>query len=1247
MPLRIKLLVLSCAVAAALLPFTLPAASRVSAQEPPALTEEQKKLVTAARDAVRAAERAVVAAEETRRSADAKVTRVSTLVSFDDADETSMRSLEDLASVIRSTANPNHLAALEESKTKLTEAKTTLTKARDALPAEAAGLPAEIGAARKESNDELERVDKQLAAQEKSKKSLQETLSAVPSKVKALADLFPERLAALSAIAKDAKPDALLPTLPEEMPALVEVVGLAQLLRERWKDVSAALKQAGAENAEANKEVAAAVDKVALDKADSDTVKILQNFQPWLKELSAHATAESGKAGTLLPALIAEPVKKGPEASKLIADGASLNADLNRLGDSWLSLAARLQGVAVPGFKLADTSRDARALADAVNNLNISVSVLQDALAGDASDFVADKISLFYYTDVPRIMKMLNSATFQVGGIKGASEQAALERRRLLEVESDLAEVVNKVSADQRRVLVLEEELRSAKAAFSSAEEILRNTTRVLHTRQEDHKKTEEKRNAAKTAFDAAPEDPEKRLAFDRASDEFDRSTGRVQGAQERNDDATRDRDAAKERRDALADEQAGLPAKIQQARDDLAAAQAAVVRQRRSAFLAANAESEAFAQARDNAPFWFGPAVAFSSDPVKRVLMFAFDDSKTIFLRGKESDLNVVKDIIARFDSPAPQARLTLWTLEMSSDTSPKGTKHFNEALQIIEEELANNRALTAAAVSYLRDCISEEVNQVAAVEQAKFKDPAVSRALGQDLYRLTRLYFYQPEVAERLGLPREPIHDNLENAKLAAQTTRLLAPDPAGTTTLGEALMVLSLGRRINRVRIMNRFRDGLKQRLEELALHDTFSDEEDTWKDDGSSKFFTSTRRALGLDVAGGANPALEPLTAMQLEILHAAEKLALQRATRHLKSLLGELKALDAEQKSLDPERTAKRRVQLAARRMSLVPQVLVITDWIKRQTGLDPRVELNRDDKGNFTVSALRMSDTQVAELSGFAEVAGSLNPLRTANARVAAADQMLKELIIAVEDDMERTFVQRMLNRLRRRITRDKIGVGVGVMQRTSMLATNRLLARVDPRASAQLPVGEEQNILESVRQLSQIVLAGQAGGPLALIGALDRQPREPPPEVFGINTGNTFQVTPIFDPSGQALRFKFDFVGITRIQEPDGSTSRQVPRIERHTVNTEVQLSNLEMREVSRFESNVRVGRPTEYSGGLPIVRDIPKKVRPYLPLLAWFVRRGGKAAVVQQSLIFGQTTMYPTIGDIMELLTPPLSVE
>jgi hypothetical protein len=155
----------------------------------------------------------------------------------------------------------------------------------------------------------------------------------------------------------------------------------------------------------------------------------------------------------------------------------------------------------------------------------------------------------------------------------------------------------------------------------------------------------------------------------------------------------------------------------------------------------------------------------------------------------------------------------------------------------------------------------------------------------------------------------------------------------------------------------------------------------------------------------------------------------------------------------------------------------------------------------------------------------------------------------------------------------------------------------------------------------------------------MGALGALKSLPQKPQSELYGLTTGNVFQVTPIFDPSGQALRFKFDFVGQSQIREPNGTVNPQLPRIERHTVNTEVQLSNLELREVSRFESNARLGIATRYAGGIPLLKDIPYVK--YVPLIGWFVRTSGKAAVTQQSLIFGQTTMYPTIGDIMGLLT------
>jgi len=218
-------------------------------------------------------------------------------------------------------------------------------------------------------------------------------------------------------------------------------------------------------------------------------------------------------------------------------------------------------------------------------------------------------------------------------------------------------------------------------------------------------------------------------------------------------------------------------------------------------------------------------------------------------------------------------------------------------------------------------------------------------------------------------------------------------------------------------------------------------------------------------------------------------------------------------------------------------------------------------------------------------------------------------------------------------------------GVSVGVVQRESMLATNRGVARIDPRASAQLAVGDQEDILSGIQQLAQIYATVQTGGALAALGALQQLPREPQPEIYALNTGNKFQVTPVFDPSGQALRFKFDFVATANLQEPNGTTNTQMSRIERHTINTEVQLSNLETREISRFEVNARLGLPTTYWGGIPILKDIPY-VRPWVPLIGWFVRKAGSNASAQQSVIFGQTTIYPTIGALIDLVSEPGSV-
>ena len=150
------------------------------------------------------------------------------------------------------------------------------------------------------------------------------------------------------------------------------------------------------------------------------------------------------------------------------------------------------------------------------------------------------------------------------------------------------------------------------------------------------------------------------------------------------------------------------------------------------------------------------------------------------------------------------------------------------------------------------------------------------------------------------------------------------------------------------------------------------------------------------------------------------------------------------------------------------------------------------------------------------------------------------------------------------------------------------MLATNRLVARVDPRASADAELSGGTDFLGEASQLGQLYdrfrqeqgadedhlprrrrrrrprqPPGQtpserpsASGPSPPCSATCSPPPQPAGEIYSINSGNLFKVTPIFDPSGQALRFQFDYAGTTDVREPDGTTNPSLPRVERHTVD-------------------------------------------------------------------------------------------
>lgn len=179
----------------------------------------------------------------------------------------------------------------------------------------------------------------------------------------------------------------------------------------------------------------------------------------------------------------------------------------------------------------------------------------------------------------------------------------------------------------------------------------------------------------------------------------------------------------------------------------------------------------------------------------------------------------------------PAPQARLNLWTLELNSTADTNGAKKFNKALTRVENELSRTRSKIAAALSYLRDCINEEVNAIALKKLRDLERARISNGFGPDnqqVYvvpqdaedlRWARLYFYQKEVLMRLGFDPEKV--TLESRGQSTVVSFRALPDPAGATTLGEALIILSLANPASRYEILKKYSEGVGEKLLDLNL------------------------------------------------------------------------------------------------------------------------------------------------------------------------------------------------------------------------------------------------------------------------------------------------------------------------------------------------------------------------------------------------------------------------------------------
>jgi hypothetical protein len=1194
----------------------------------------QQSVAEQAGTAISKADNALNLAQKARFDGSARLTNLHDFSAFEEPNQ------DAITSIRRLTDTANRVSDL---KTELTDAQTKLSEALDTLTTSKTALTApEMESTKAAVQTKIDIVKAQLDSTGKIAPDLQQLSSQLDVALKAV---YP-RVVNVAKVAEDrlkpftntTEPTDVLNLFRTRLGSVPSLIQFQLDLQPAWNHLSEALGGVVDDHVNLAKPVNDAL--TSLKTTVENTVTKLNSQIPTLKQ---NADTKAGALNTSMEAFKAKPAENEKAAIASIQSAQRQAEAFERVNRTAATIGAIAESANIAGFNKDNLKTALDDLTTSVNDLRLRATKFEELLSGDRSLWITEKIRLYYFTDIPRLVQTLNPTARLTGGDPEARHQADVRLERLRAAEDAQSEADGRVANLKRRVGIIKQQIREAKADLDLA-----NIRADRAARQE-------------TLVSRRPESELKPGEKDDATAEKNRTE--------------KDRQDAQKKFDTMSNMQTGLAADLAAAEARLVEAQEAFDLTSRATIRAAQAESAAFANARDNAAYWSADADSASTDPARRVdITSSTNGENAIFIRGRRDDVEKVQDIVAKLDEPAPQARMTLWKIELNSDATQKGAERFNEALAVVENELATTRANIADTLSILLQAVSEEAEQAAIKKKKeeaqggeKFvrkdcheielyndydfeRDPTKTDITGR-YQRLRRYSLYSEQVRNELGIGfiDELGFDNPKQFGLK---------DPASATTLNEALIVMLLTDRFHREQIMNRFREGLKQKFgknSEFGKDREFKNDVNFGEKGDFEKGIAFRRLNSAFELALPTEAKTElGTTRQQQELIYAIRgsllKHLIGRITR-LQVRVDEFKDLEARKTNYvavgtnGTNGTNGHLPPLSSRedelRKCLKEKLPKIFDTIHDEFPISPFEIMNDKvrlvETGEGTVGLQPYKNGQPAGPTRVFNV-------RPSPARVAAADGMLDVFTKAFEDDIDRHFVQPMLADLRKKLL--KTGIGFGVIQRTSVLATNRLVARVDPRATAELSVGQETNLIQGLQQIAQLTLDARAGNIAGVFGQLGQiaSKGDEGAEIYGITSGSAFQVTPIFDPTGQALRFKFDFVDTTLVRDPRGATNPRIPRIERHTVNTEVQLANLELREISRFESDAKIGIPTTYMGGIPLLKDLPG-VRP-IPLIGWFVRRKGSNAIAQRSLIFAQTTMSPTIGDILELFDTSLKM-
>lgn len=304
--------------------------------------------------------------------------------------------------------------------------------------------------------------------------------------------------------------------------------------------------------------------------------------------------------------------------------------------------------------------------------------------------------------------------------------------------------------------------------------------------------------------------------------------------------------------------------------------------------------------------------------------------------------------------------------------------------------------------------------------------------------------------------------------------------------------------------------------------------------------------------------------------------------------------------------------------------------------------------------------------------------------LEGTRAHTANIDNYIKSLSTAIDDDFNTQFYNPSFREIRIAAARFW-DVNLSKIETTSILTNNRMFAKVSPEATmefdlprrdiliteaakgAKAMMDEYGALMQDPTFLSMMKLRsgqppssqaqGAAGGLSTVRNVLPGLPSQtdervlsqtgpgrrefgsafealiPDPAIYKFETGTGYEIRPVIAPDGQAVVFHFQYMYTTNVREPVRADEKHLGRVKRHFIDTDVQLSNYELREVSRYIVGLKASRT---SRGVPLLEDIPGVGLLFRPLPQ-------AESALQQNLIYAQSTIFPTLFDLMGLRWAP----